>query len=65
MAYLIGTDWIHPVGRPLGELIAGTGTLDKTLRGGLYPFITGDALKLLLAAMVLPGAWTLIDRLKR
>ena len=44
--------------------IAPGNVLDHTLRGGLYPFIGGDALKLLLAAMVLPGAWAVVDWVK-
>jgi biotin transport system substrate-specific component len=66
LGYLIATDWVAPGGsKPLSELIAGNGTLDKTLKGGLYPFIVGDLMKLLLAAMVLPGAWALVGRFGR
>lgn len=65
LAYLIETDWLVPgAGRPLGEFIAGSGTLDKTLRGGLYPFIVGDLMKLLLAASVLPTAWLVVERVR-
>lgn len=65
LGFLIATDWTPPGGEtPISELIAGSGTLDKTLKGGLYPFIVGDLMKLLAAAMVLPGAWLLVDRLK-
>jgi len=46
------------------DAIAGGNVLDKTLRAGLYPFIAGDALKLLLACMVVPGAWDLVGRLR-
>ena len=46
------------------DAISGSDSLDKTLKGGLYPFIGGDALKLLLAAMVLPGAWGLVGRVR-
>ncbi|MQF99441.1 MAG: biotin transporter BioY [SAR202 cluster bacterium] len=46
------------------EAMAGSDVLDKTLRGGLYPFIGGDALKLLVASMVLPGAWHLVNKTK-
>jgi biotin transport system substrate-specific component len=46
------------------DAIGGSNVLDKTLKGGLYPFIGGDAVKLLAAALVLPGAWALVDRLK-
>src|SRR5690606_3180401 len=61
LGYLIATDWIAPGGSaPLGDLIDGSGTLDKTLRGGLYPFIVGDLMKLLGAAATLPAAWWLV-----
>ena len=60
LAYLIGTDWVHPVGAPLGELISGSGTWDKALKGGLYPFIVGDMMKLFLASLALPSAWALV-----
>ena len=46
LAYLVATDWVHPVGKPLGELITGSGTWDKVLKGGVYPFIVGDFMKL-------------------
>lgn len=46
------------------DAIGGSNVLDKTLKGGLYPFIGGDAVKLLGAALVLPGAWALVDRIK-
>jgi biotin transporter BioY len=65
LGYLIGTDWVAPGGsRPLSEVIAGSSTLDKTLKGGLYPFVVGDLMKLLLASMVLPAAWLLVDKLQ-
>lgn len=32
------------------------------LAAGLYPFLAGDALKIALAAVVLPGAWRLVGR---
>ncbi len=34
----------------------------KVLEYGLYPFLIGDVLKVLLAAVVLPGAWYLTGR---
>ncbi len=60
LAYLIGTDWVHPAGKPLGELIAGSSTWDKALKGGLYPFIVGDLMKLVIASLTLPTAWALV-----
>jgi len=66
LGYLISTDWMPPgASKPLSDLIAGSGTLDKTLKGGLYPFIAGDLMKLLLAAMILPGAWALVGKTGR
>ena len=64
LAYLIGTDWVHPVGKPLGDLIAGSDTWDKTLKGGLYPFIVGDMMKLFLASLTLPLGWAIVNRWK-
>ena len=46
------------------DAIVGNNVVDKTLKGGLYPFIGGDALKLLLASMALPGAWAIIGKIK-
>jgi biotin transport system substrate-specific component len=66
LAYLISTDWVAPGGsRPISELIAGSSVLDKTLTGGLYPFIAGDLMKLLAAALVLPAAWAAVMRFGR
>jgi biotin transport system substrate-specific component len=54
--YLCGLPWLHHV-------------LDvswaKTLEYGLYPFVAGDVIKLYLAALALPGAWTLVERARR
>ena len=62
LAYLLATDWVHPAaGKPLGELIAGSGTWDKVLIGGVYPFIVGDFMKLFLASLALPAAWSLVQ----
>jgi biotin transport system substrate-specific component len=66
LAYLIASGWSPPGATvPLSEMIAGSDTLDKTLKGGLYPFIVGDLMKLQLAAIALPSAWALVDRLQR
>jgi len=46
------------------DAITGSGVVDKTLRGGLYPFIAGDALKLLLAMLAVPGIWSIVKRIK-
>lgn len=66
LGYLIATDWTAPGGSTaLSELIAGSDTLDKTLRGGLYPFIVGDLMKLLAAAATLPAAWWVVEKFGR
>jgi biotin transport system substrate-specific component len=36
----------------------------KALEFGLYPFVFGDLLKLYLAALILPGAWALVARVR-
>ena len=65
LAYLISSDWLHPAAQlPLGELIAGGSTLEKTLVGGLYPFILGDLIKLYLASLMIPSAWVMIRKLR-
>jgi biotin transport system substrate-specific component len=52
--YLFGVTWLAVY---LGWLPA--------LQNGLWPFLLGDALKLLLAAGALPAAWALVRRLER
>ena len=37
-------------------------TVDTALSFGLYPFIIGDTLKLLVAAGLLPVAWRFLER---
>ncbi len=65
LGFLIDTNWILPgTGTPLAEFITGGGTVDKTLGGGLYPFIVGDLMKLGLATVTLPLAWTLVGKFK-
>jgi biotin transport system substrate-specific component len=65
LGYLIATDWTAPGGSaPLSELIAGSGDIDKTLKGGLYPFIVGDLMKLLGAAATLPAAWWVVGKMR-
>jgi biotin transport system substrate-specific component len=51
--YLVGLPW-------LAEAI-GT-SIEEALPFGLYPFIIGDTIKLLLAAGALPVAWRLIGK---
>jgi len=57
----LGNLAIYAVGVPW--LMAATGMgLAKALAVGVLPFLLGDALKIALAAGVLPGAWALVRR---
>jgi len=54
--YASGLLWLH---HSLGV------NWPKALEYGLYPFVPGDVVKLYLAALALPGAWKLVERVKR
>ena len=60
--YAIGVPWLYQALPPTidGDPV----TLDTALSFGLYPFIIGDTVKLLLAAGLLPAAWRLLKRLR-
>lgn len=45
--YVCGLVWLQPV----------IGSWEATLKAGLYPFLFGDAIKAVLAALLLPSAW--------
>lgn len=69
--YLVGLPWLAAhieTNQGLYDyyqgIYPGAGLLEVTLKGGLFPFIGGDSLKLTAAALFLPGAWGLVDRLK-
>lgn len=53
--YAIGVTWLA---------IAANLSLDLALQYGLYPFLPGDILKLLVAAGLLPVGWRLVSRRK-
>ncbi len=38
---------------------------NSILQVGLYPFIAGDAIKLVAASLALPGSWQMLKRLKK
>ena len=60
-AMLIGSVAIYVVGLPW---LAAAASLDvaKTLQFGLWPFVPGDIVKLLVAAGLLPVGWRLVAR---
>jgi len=60
--YCVGVPWLY---HALPSTIDGHQvTVDTALSLGLYPFIVGDTVKLLVAAGLLPAAWRLLDRLR-
>jgi biotin transport system substrate-specific component len=58
-AMLIGNALIYVVGLPWLAVVTGWDA-SKTLKLGLEPFIVGDLLKLVLAALVFPAAWWVV-----
>ena len=62
LAMLAGSVAIYAFGLPWLHLSFDNMTVGRTLEWGLWPFIPGDTLKLLIAAGVLPGAWALMRR---
>ena len=64
--YLLGVPWVAaaldaPVAEPSSELRAAIGC-GSGLECGLYPFVVGDVLKLLLAGAALPAAWRVVGK---
>jgi biotin transport system substrate-specific component len=60
-AMLAGSVIIYAIGLPWLMVVTGF-TLEETITKGLTPFLVGDALKLLLAAVLLPAAWWVVER---
>jgi biotin transport system substrate-specific component len=60
--YLFGLTWLH---HWFGEHPAYGTSWSVTFKNGLYPYVPGDLVKLYLAALALPAAWKLVERLKR
>lgn len=54
--YATGVPWL------MGSIDA---TLPKALELGVLPFLIGDALKVALAAGLLPGAWKIVERAEK
>jgi len=59
LAMLIGNVLIYVPGL---IVLAGFVGADKVVEFGLAPFLVGDALKLALAAVLLPAAWRIVKR---
>jgi len=77
MGWLARRGWDRDFGRTALALLAGNALIyvpglawlgvlygwnEPILEWGLYPFLLGDGLKLVLAAMLLPAVWRLVGR---
>lgn len=58
-AMFLGNVAIYVVGLPWLAAAIGT-SVEEALPFGLYPFVIGDTIKLLLAAAALPAAWRIV-----
>jgi biotin transport system substrate-specific component len=68
--YAFGLPWLFAElnAYPAAALVKYFGTSDvlaATLRGGLFPFLIGDAIKAVLAAVLLPVVWHFVGPRKR
>jgi biotin transport system substrate-specific component len=59
--YAVGVPWLH---HALATLPDGPASWETTFEYGLYPFLIGDTIKLLVAAGLLPLAWRALRRLR-
>jgi biotin transport system substrate-specific component len=60
-AMLVGSVVIYAIALPWLKVVTGW-TLEETIAKGLTPFLLGDALKLVLAAVLFPAAWWVVGR---
>ncbi|MCU0907379.1 MAG: biotin transporter BioY [Rhodobacteraceae bacterium] len=62
-ALLVGNAIVYAVGLPwMAYLFAAEKGMVWVVQWGMTNFLLGDALKLALAALVIPGLWRLVDR---
>ncbi|MGT2427011.1 biotin transporter BioY [Amnibacterium kyonggiense] len=61
LAFVAGSGVVFLVGLPWLKLALGL-SWAGTLQGGLAPFVVGGLVKAAIAALVLRGAWALVDR---
>lgn len=60
-AMLLGSVVIYAIGLPWLGIVTGTSPAE-TIANGLTPFLVGDVLKLVLAAVLFPAAWWVVGR---
>ena len=58
---ILGNLTIYAIGVPMLAVIAGVDLL-TAMQWGLVPFLIGDAIKIAIAAGLLPTAWKLVHR---
>lgn len=68
VGFTLGTAVIYAFGLPVLSAFLGSvgapNDLQSTLALGLYPFLLGDAIKVAIASILLPSAWTLAKKIK-
>jgi biotin transport system substrate-specific component len=58
LPFLLGTIIIYALGVAWLSLVLGS--LSQAMAAGVVPFLVGDALKLVAAALISPAAWKLV-----
>jgi biotin transport system substrate-specific component len=60
-AMVVGSALIYAIGLPWLKVVTGL-TVEETIAQGLTPFLIGDAIKIILAAVLFPAAWWVVGR---
>ncbi len=60
-AMFVGSVIIYAIGLPWLKFVAGL-TVPQTIEQGLTPYLIGDTLKVILAAVLFPTAWWVVGR---
>ncbi len=60
-AMIAGSVVIYAIALPWLKVVTGS-TVEQTIDIGLLPFVVGDTLKILLAAVLFPAAWWVVGR---
>jgi biotin transport system substrate-specific component len=60
-AMLVGSSIIYAIGLPWLKVVTGM-TVEETIATGLTPFLIGDTIKIILAAVLFPVAWWVVGR---
>ena len=60
-AMVVGSVVIYAIGLPWLKVVTGM-TVEETIAAGLTPFLIGDTIKIILAAVLFPAAWWIVGR---